>query len=104
MWKRIDYWKEKWYTDEQIKTHLDYEKKERESKKQWIQKYTEQNREKIEYVKQALKDSLYRFRNVTVDWRWFWISKPYESVYTRRKTENVFVPWHWYNHLEFYIS
>ena len=67
MGKRIDYWKQKGYTEKQIQTHLDYEKRERDSKKYWVQKYTEENREKIEYVKQALKDSLYRFRNVTTD-------------------------------------
>lgn len=103
MGKRIDYWKEKGYTDEQIQSHLDYEEQKRESQKYWVQKYTEENKEKIEYVKQALKGSLYRFRNVTTDWRGFWISKPYESEYTRRKSENIFIAWESYNHLEFYI-
>ena len=31
MGKRIDYWKEKGYTDEQIQNALDYEKRKRES-------------------------------------------------------------------------
>lgn len=103
MSKRINYWKEQGYTDEQIQSHLDYEKRKRESQKYWLQKYTEENKDKIEYVKKALKDSEYSFRNVTTDGRGFWITKPYKSEYTRRKSESVFVSWDWYNHLEFYI-
>jgi len=99
MWKRIDYWKDKWYSEFQIQSHLDYEKRKRDIRKSVENDIKILHKKDILDIKEYIRNTEWKFRNVTTDWRWFYLTKPYKSSYSVRKTENIYFPWDGYMYM-----
>jgi len=63
MGKRIDYWKNKGYTDEQIENHLRFERRKAKQQRERRKKNNEGNKELIKKIKKELLGKTFKSDN-----------------------------------------